>query len=135
MSVPSDQSAAIIAQYKRLRAEQQALGSKIGELEIEAHEHNLVIQAVEKLDGSRRCYRLVGGVLVERTVAEVLPAVQKNRDGIRDIIKQLREQFIKKGDEVQEFSEKYKIRPASDPTEAQAQNDDDRSEQQAGVLV
>jgi len=129
MGSRSDSDGAIIQQYKRLRSEQQALGSKIGELEIEAHEHSLVIQAIEKLDGSRRCYRLVGGVLVERTVAEVLPAVQKNRDQIRDIIKQLREQFIKKGDEVSEFSARYQLRPASEASE------ESTSEPSQSVLV
>jgi prefoldin subunit 2 len=43
----------------------------------------LVIDAVSGLDAGRRCYRLVGGVLVERTVGEVLPAVRKNLEGVR----------------------------------------------------
>jgi len=128
------QQQAIIGRYKGLRAEQQQLGSKVGELEIEAHEHNLVIQAIEKLDGSRRCYRLVGGVLVERTVADVLPAVTKNRDGIRDIIKNLRDAFIKKGDEVAEFAVKYNIRAASEE-EDKADKTDGIEQETQGVLV
>lgn len=43
----------------------------------------LVINAISGLDSGRRCYRLVGGVLVERTVGEVLPAVRKNLEGVR----------------------------------------------------
>lgn len=38
----------------------------------------------------RKCFRLVGGVLVERTVKDVVPALQTNRDGVRilfDIMK------------------------------------------------
>ena len=42
-----------------------------------------VIDAISKLDGSRKCFRLIGGVLVERTIADVLPAVQKNLEGVR----------------------------------------------------
>jgi hypothetical protein len=42
----------------------------------------LVINAIQPLNKDRKCYRLVGGVLVERTVGEVLPAVQKNRDNV-----------------------------------------------------
>jgi prefoldin subunit 2 len=31
------------------------------------------------MDAKRKCFRLVGEVLVERTVGEVFPAVKKNR--------------------------------------------------------
>jgi hypothetical protein len=34
------------------------------------------------LDPSRRAFRLVGGVLVERNVGEVLPSVQQSRENV-----------------------------------------------------
>jgi len=95
--------------FRTLRNDQQQIASKIGELEIELTEHNLVISAIEKLEPARRCFRLVGGVLVERTVGEVLPAVSKNKDGILEIIKQLREQLSKKTSELNDFVVKYQI--------------------------
>ena len=36
-------------------------------------------------DPDRKCFRLIGGVLVERTVKEVLPALQTNLEGVRTI--------------------------------------------------
>jgi len=39
-----------------------------------------VVKALEQLDPHRKCFRLVGEVLVERTVKEVLPAVKSNKD-------------------------------------------------------
>ncbi len=37
-----------------------------------------VLEALSLLNDDRKCYRLVGGVLVERTKAQVVPAVQEN---------------------------------------------------------
>ncbi|KAF8364791.1 hypothetical protein HHK36_033233 [Tetracentron sinense] len=50
-----------------MRADKNQLYSKITELEMEASEHSLVIGAIQSLDPSRRCYRMIGGMLVERT--------------------------------------------------------------------
>lgn len=40
----------------------------------------LVIDALKAVDGDRKCYRLIGGVLVERKVKEVLPPLEKNKE-------------------------------------------------------
>lgn len=41
-----------------------------------------LVEALQK-DPKRKCFRMVGGVLVERTVEDVVPALQTNRDGVR----------------------------------------------------
>lgn len=35
------------------------------------------------LEPDRKCFRLIGGVLVERTVKDVVPALQTNQEGVR----------------------------------------------------
>ena len=66
-----------------LREQCTDLASKVNALELDKTEHTLVIQALEPLPKERKCFRMIGNVVVERTVAEVLPAVQKNRDQVR----------------------------------------------------
>lgn len=43
---------------------------------------SLVIDTLKEVGETRRCYRMVGGVLVERTVKEVLPALESNKEQV-----------------------------------------------------
>ena len=36
------------------------------------------LKAAQKVDPARKCFRLIGGVLVERSVADVVPALEAN---------------------------------------------------------
>ena len=83
----------VINTFQTLRQEASQLFTKINELENEKAEHALVIDAIKDLDPKRKCFRLIGGVLVERTVEEVLPAVEKNRDGLQQVIEKLMAQM------------------------------------------
>lgn len=83
-----------------LRAEMQALGDKINELEMDQDEHQQVIAALEPLPPTRRCWRRIGGVLVESDVAGILPALRTTLEGIDRTIVNLREALRTKGQEV-----------------------------------
>lgn len=41
--------------------------------------YSIVIETLNKLDEERKCFRLIGGVLVERKICDVLPTLIKNR--------------------------------------------------------
>ncbi|KAH9833713.1 Prefoldin beta-like protein [Rhodofomes roseus] len=102
--------------YNRLQNELQTLAGKIGELEQEAEEHALVLSTLDEAlaEGpDRKCFRLVGGVLVERTVQDVVPALQTNKDGILKVVSSLAEQYKSKEEELESFKREYNIRPAS----------------------
>ncbi|KAJ3109955.1 Prefoldin subunit 2 [Phlyctochytrium bullatum] len=116
---PSDQE--LVAQFNSMKQELQGIASKIGELEMERDEHKLVIETMEPLESSRKACRLVGGVLLERTVGEVLPEVKHNMDNVEKIQKllmQLAQTFKKKEEDFIAFQvqKKYniKIRDASE---------------------
>ncbi|EFA86412.1 prefoldin beta-like domain containing protein [Heterostelium album PN500] len=100
----------IVANYKEMKAQQSAIMNKLSEIESDASEHNLVLSEIEKLEPSRKCFRMVGGVLVERTVGDVLPVVKQNRDAIKELTKKLEEQLQAKTKELNEYAAKYNIR-------------------------
>jgi prefoldin subunit 2 len=94
----------IIGRYKQMRAEVQALATKMAELDVDAGEHQydlfislgvdfryssdcplhlrLVIDTLTDGDPGRKAFRLFGGVLVERTAGEILPDVKQNREWV-----------------------------------------------------
>ncbi|KAL2094820.1 hypothetical protein ACEWY4_009539 [Coilia grayii] len=104
----------VVAGFQRLRQEQRSLATKAAELEMEVNEHSLVIDALGEADPARKCYRLIGGVLVERTVQEVLPALYCNREQISKILESLNAQMQAKGKELNDYRERFSIRIAGE---------------------
>ncbi|KAJ8281819.1 hypothetical protein COCON_G00043380 [Conger conger] len=100
----------VVAAFQRMRQEQRSMAAKAAELEMEINEHSLVIDTLQEVDPSRKCFRLVGGVLVERTVKEVLPALESNKGQISRIVESLSTQMQAKGRELTEYRERYNIR-------------------------
>jgi prefoldin subunit 2 len=104
----------ILNTYKAMVSDCQQMATKIGELTLERDEHGLVLEQLSKLEGSRKAYRLVGGVLVERTVAEVLPPVQANFDGISQLVTTIDANLKKKDLDTKEFKQKHGIMTQSE---------------------
>ncbi|XP_041738489.2 prefoldin subunit 2 [Coregonus clupeaformis] len=129
----------VVAVFQRMRSEQRSMASKAAELEMEINEHSLVIETLKDVDPTRKCFRLVGGVLVERTVKEVLPALESNKEQISKIVESLNTQMQSKGRELTEYREKYNIRLVGEGEEGQgksaASSNGSGSKGGAGVLV
>ncbi|BDA48111.1 probable prefoldin subunit 2 [Coccomyxa sp. Obi] len=85
------------------------------------------------MDGDRKCYRVVGEILVERTVAEVVPAVKGNKEQLDTIVERLVKQLDTKKKELSDFQEKYKIRIKGEDEEPVQQKEKSSSSQ--GILV
>lgn len=125
----------IVAQFQQLRQEQRAIALKITELEADNNEHELVIDTLKDVEGDRKCFRMIGGVLVERSVKEVLPALRKNKEQITGVVTKLKEQLTAKGKEVNEFREKHNIKIQGEGmTEEEANEKDDKDTVQS-ILV
>jgi prefoldin subunit 2 len=99
----------VLARFQERRQAIAALAGRLGELEAEAAEHALVEKALAPMEAGRRCYRMVGDVLVERTVGEVLPAVRRNREGLEGVVGALSRQLEERQRELSAFAARYKI--------------------------
>ena len=55
---------AILSRFQELRNEISSMGAKANEMAAESQEHELVLKALEPLDGGRRCYRMVRALIL-----------------------------------------------------------------------
>lgn len=102
--------------FQEKRERLNSTWTKITELAGEATEHELVMQTLEPMDKGRKCFRLVGDVLVERTVGETLPAVAKNKQNLEDAITSLNRTLEAQKKDLVEFQTKYKITVRNNPS-------------------
>ncbi|THZ18642.1 hypothetical protein D6C89_08162 [Aureobasidium pullulans] len=97
------------AQYSGYKETLQAIAQKIGDVETEAEEHKLVLETLEPLPGDRKCFRMINGVLVERTVQDVLPQLKTNADGLKKVLEDLLKQYTTKQEELEKWKRQNKI--------------------------
>lgn len=68
----------------------------------------LVLETLAPVPEDRKCFRLINGILVERTVADVIPALKTNAEGLKSVLEGLVKEYKKK----QEEMDKWKVRTA-----------------------
>lgn len=83
-----------------------------------SHRDRLVLSTLQPLvqtAPSRPCYRLIGGTLVQRTVKDVVPQLETNYSGIKDVLEGLVRTYKTKEDEFGSFQREYgiQVRPVS----------------------
>ena len=106
----ADEQQKIVSGFQSLRDEQTQLVQKTQDLEMDLKEHDLVLSTLTTInDKSRRCYRMIGGVLIEHTVGEVIPALENNREQIHNVIESFKQKTEEKGKELSAYKQKYDI--------------------------
>ncbi|KAL9041691.1 MAG: hypothetical protein Q9214_004021, partial [Letrouitia sp. 1 TL-2023] len=90
-------------QYTNYKNNLQQLAQRIGDVEQEAEEHKLVLDTLKPLPESRKCFRMINGVLVERTVKDVMPALTTNSEGLKKVLEELLKQYKKQQEEMEKW--------------------------------
>ncbi|TPX08895.1 uncharacterized protein E0L32_009599 [Thyridium curvatum] len=96
-------------QYSNYKNTLQQIAQKIGDVEQEAEEHKLVLETLGPLPEDRKCFRLINGVLVERTVKEVVPALKTNADGLKKVLEDLVKQYKSREEELEKWKKKNNV--------------------------
>lgn len=62
-----------------------------------------MLETLEPLSGDRKCFRMINGVLAERTVKDVVPALKTNAEGLEKVLKELTVQYKSKNEELEKW--------------------------------
>eukprot|EP00918_Siedleckia_nematoides_P056996 GHVU01124339.1.p2 GENE.GHVU01124339.1~~GHVU01124339.1.p2 ORF type:complete len:109 (-),score=26.16 GHVU01124339.1:65-391(-) len=89
-------TALVTAAMNGLEKERQTIVGKITDLMQDMKEHRLVLEAFEGVPPERRCFRMIGGVLIERTVGEVKPALESHERMVKEVTDKLEAELEQK---------------------------------------
>ena len=107
------------------------------EIEEEKKENELVLESISQLEDSRKCWRLVNGVLMEKTKLEVVPEMRVVINNLNAVGKQITDTMQSVRQEIKNLEGAYDhIMRASKAAAAQGQGQAQAPEAKAGgVLV
>ncbi|KAH6650749.1 Prefoldin beta-like protein [Chaetomium tenue] len=108
-AAPAKRQQDLQVQYSTYKNTLQQIAQKIGDVEQEAEEHKLVLETLEPLPGDRKCFRMINGVLAERTVKDVIPALRTTAEGLKKVLDDLVKQYKTKQDELDKWKKKNNV--------------------------
>lgn len=93
-------------EYKQVLEELQ---SKIIELGHDKDEHGIVLETLSGTDPERKCYRMIGGALVESDVKTTIPILKTKQDNLTEVISKMKSELLKVAEEFEKWKKDNKI--------------------------
>ncbi|AJU52419.1 Gim4p [Saccharomyces cerevisiae YJM1419] len=97
------------AKYNEYKQILEELQTKIIELGHDKDEHTIVIKTLKDAEPTRKCYRMIGGALVESDVQTSLPILETKKENIEDTISKMKETLIQTAKEFEKWKKDNKI--------------------------
>jgi prefoldin subunit 2 len=83
------------------------LVQKLMEIEDEKKENELVLESISKLEDGRKCWRLINGVLMEKTKLEVVPEMRVVINNLNAVVKQITDTLVSVRQEIKNLEAAY----------------------------
>ena len=120
--------------YQQMEQERQTIVQKIIEIGEEKREHELVLETLSDLPDDKKAWRLINGVLVEKTCAEIRPDLKDTISNMESLWDQLEERSNTIKKELFEIEQEIG-RSVKDTRTQQPSQVDDSKGSSGGVLV
>lgn len=108
---------ALIGELQAMRNERSKIKKRLNMLAEEIQEHAEAAQVLERFDGARPCKRAIGGVLIDSTAGEVLPALHKEMLLLTKASKEISAKLDELEANMESFRKKHDIRIVSEEFE------------------
>ncbi|SCU94603.1 LAME_0F08130g1_1 [Lachancea meyersii CBS 8951] len=95
--------------YNEYKQTMEDLQSKIIELGNDKDEHKVVLSTLKSADSGRKCYRMIGGALVETDVKSTLPVLETKENNLANTISSMKVDLIKTAEEFEKWKKDNKI--------------------------
>ena len=77
------------------------------EIEDEKKENELVLESISKLEDGRKCWRLINGVLMEKTKLDVVPEMRVVINNLNAVVKQITDTLVSVRTEIKNLEAAY----------------------------
>lgn len=134
-SGPQEVTQEVAQAYNRMRLEYAEIFRTYIDLEEEKREHGLVVDAIKGLEPTRRCWRLIGGVLVEKNLSDVLQNLNESIANLDKASTNYNDSLKKKEKDMQEYEAKYNLRPNAQETPQKPEEQGQKEGKNTGVLA
>ena len=121
--------------YQQLQQETQALVGRLMEVEDEKKENELVLEQISKLEDDRKCWRLVNGILFEKTKAAVVPELNAMIQNLGQVGKQINQTLMALKQEMIKLEQAYSSIMEQAKKRNNAQIEQNEAKSSGGVLV
>ncbi|CAD8091849.1 unnamed protein product [Paramecium sonneborni] len=108
-----------VVQYNKMRQDYAEIFRVYLDIEDERKEHTLVLDAVKNIDPKRRCWRLIGGVLVERQLEDVLKSLKESLELLEKTGQNYNTAMKQKEKELLDFELTHNLRPQQNQQQQQ----------------
>ncbi|CAH2448437.1 Cochaperone prefoldin complex subunit [Komagataella phaffii CBS 7435] len=100
-------------QYDEFQETLEALNNKIGQLQGDIEEHNIVLKTITTAPKDRKCFHMIGGVLIEKTAGEVEPTLKTNVTKMNDAVENLKNEIQNTHKQFEDWKKKTGVKIVS----------------------
>ncbi|ODV86836.1 hypothetical protein CANARDRAFT_27218 [[Candida] arabinofermentans NRRL YB-2248] len=98
------------ALYDQYQQRIESLSSKLVTIQSEIDEHEIVLSTLVDVPPERKCFRMIGGALVELTVKDALVVLKDNLTGMKSSVEVMKKESVKLQKEFLDWKEKNNIK-------------------------